>query len=211
MSFHKAFLIAVFIAMGTTLFNCSDAEGKPQKIETIKVVDSSNNKVIDVLKDTCDSTKRESYIKGEITPPLPVSIGKVITIDGEIVIEKKSNRVLNYSEVEIKPEFKNTPQHLSSNQKINYFNNQISKYINDRFDLKTAINLGLVGKHKIHTQFTIDTLGNVKNIKIRAPHITLENETRTIINKLPQFIPAKNINNKSIPVKYVFPIIFNIK
>lgn len=39
-SFHRAFLLALFVSMGTTLFSCSDADGKRQPIGRIEVIDS---------------------------------------------------------------------------------------------------------------------------------------------------------------------------
>lgn len=36
--YHKIFLLALFIAMGTTLFSCADKNGNKQKIEKVEVV-----------------------------------------------------------------------------------------------------------------------------------------------------------------------------
>lgn len=38
--YHKMFLLALFIAMGTTLFSCADKDGNKQKIDKIEVVDN---------------------------------------------------------------------------------------------------------------------------------------------------------------------------
>lgn len=40
--YHKIFLLALFIAMGTTLFSCADKDGNKKKIDKIEVVE--NNK-----------------------------------------------------------------------------------------------------------------------------------------------------------------------
>lgn len=37
-SFHSIFLLALLIAMGTTLFSCSDKNGEKQKIDNVEVV-----------------------------------------------------------------------------------------------------------------------------------------------------------------------------
>jgi len=42
LSFRKSFLLALFITMGTTLFSCTDANGKRQNIDKIEVTDSKN-------------------------------------------------------------------------------------------------------------------------------------------------------------------------
>jgi len=39
--YHKMFLLALFIAMGTTLFSCADKNGNKQKIDKIEVVEDS--------------------------------------------------------------------------------------------------------------------------------------------------------------------------
>ncbi|MGQ7946246.1 hypothetical protein [Flavobacterium sp. WC2509] len=40
--YHKMFLLALFIAMGTTLFSCSDKNGNKQKIDKIEVVEDTS-------------------------------------------------------------------------------------------------------------------------------------------------------------------------
>ncbi|MFD0989405.1 hypothetical protein ACFQ1R_04820 [Mariniflexile jejuense] len=39
-SFHKTFLLALLIAMGTSLFNCTNKSGNKQKIDSIEVIDT---------------------------------------------------------------------------------------------------------------------------------------------------------------------------
>lgn len=39
--YHKMFLLALFIAMGTTLFSCQDKNGNKQKIDRIEVIEDS--------------------------------------------------------------------------------------------------------------------------------------------------------------------------
>jgi hypothetical protein len=39
--YHKIFLLALFIAMGTTLFSCADKNGNKQKIDKVEVVNDS--------------------------------------------------------------------------------------------------------------------------------------------------------------------------
>jgi hypothetical protein len=42
--FHKMFLLALLISMGTTLFSCADKNGNKQKIDGVEVIgDTSNN------------------------------------------------------------------------------------------------------------------------------------------------------------------------
>ncbi|OUS01377.1 hypothetical protein A9Q86_06220 [Flavobacteriales bacterium 33_180_T64] len=41
MSFHKLFLLALLLAMGTSLFSCSDDKGNTQKIESVKIIEKT--------------------------------------------------------------------------------------------------------------------------------------------------------------------------
>lgn len=74
LNFHKLFLLALLITMGTTLMNCTNKNGNSQKIDSIEVIDSlNNNKVVNVLeglpliekmdsipKPACNSSKNKS-------------------------------------------------------------------------------------------------------------------------------------------------------
>lgn len=39
--YHKMFLLALLITMGTTLFSCADENGNPQKIDKVEVVEDT--------------------------------------------------------------------------------------------------------------------------------------------------------------------------
>ncbi|MFH6998372.1 energy transducer TonB [Flavobacterium sp. FlaQc-57] len=59
--YHKMFLLALFIAMGTTLFSCQDKEGNKQKIDKIEVVEDSPI-VKTTSNDTIDVNNKSSKI-----------------------------------------------------------------------------------------------------------------------------------------------------
>jgi len=70
---YKTFFFAALIVMGTSLFSCSSKNGKPQKIDSVEVVDTLSNKVIDVLGNLAPPKKRDStIIKKEILKPVKV-------------------------------------------------------------------------------------------------------------------------------------------
>ncbi|PXY45414.1 hypothetical protein [Flavobacterium hydrophilum] len=48
--YHKMFLLALFIAMGTTLFSCTDKNGDKKKIDKIEIVKTSKTEPIQVGK-----------------------------------------------------------------------------------------------------------------------------------------------------------------
>ncbi|MCK0178584.1 hypothetical protein MWU50_04700 [Flavobacteriaceae bacterium S0862] len=53
---------------------------------------------------------------------------------------------------------------------------KIVRLISRKFDSDLAGELGFTGKQRINIKFKIDELGNVVEIKARAPHSKLENE-----------------------------------
>jgi len=60
--YHKIFLLALFIAMGTTLFSCADKNGNKQKIDKVEVIEDSIDKelMVGFLKSSNDSLNKIS-------------------------------------------------------------------------------------------------------------------------------------------------------
>ncbi|WP_052158322.1 energy transducer TonB [Lacinutrix jangbogonensis] len=134
-----------------------------------------------------------------------------IIIEGEMQMREIENPVYNFINIETPPQFLNTPSHLSKTEKRACFSKQITLFVKDSFNLDIALNLGLVGKQKIHAQFTITKTGTITDLEIKSPHPIFERETRRIIEKLPEFTPAKESNNKTVALKYVLQILLNIE
>jgi len=77
LSFHKLFLLAILVSMGTTLLSCSNTNGKTQKIETVEVIDSISKKVIP-FKEICDTISyKKSSTTLKKTVPLPHILGGI--------------------------------------------------------------------------------------------------------------------------------------
>lgn len=66
--YHKMFLLALFIAMGTTLFSCADKNGEKQKIDKVEVIKDSR-KLDYITVGEMSSSKQN--IKNNISPPPP--------------------------------------------------------------------------------------------------------------------------------------------
>ncbi|MCL6296216.1 energy transducer TonB [Jejuia spongiicola] len=228
-SFHKLFLLVLLITMGTTLMNCTNKNGSKQKIDSIEVIDSIDNKTINILGGLSrniidDSIQKKTYK----TPSEKVTIHEVMT-DGELIIETvgdiefiettteiegeieimediiaEEELVIGYLVAETPPEFKNTPQSFSTEERRDYMSKHITKIVSKNFN--PSVCLEFEGRLKIQTRFEIDTLGFVKNIRARAPHSKLEEEAKRVIQLLPQFTPAKQ-SDKPITVVYSLPII----
>jgi hypothetical protein len=132
-----------------------------------------------------------------------------IEIEGMIELEKVDT-VLGFISVDTPPQFTNTPNNLSVEEKRNYFQKQINDIITKKLNPNLIKELGLSGKQRIYAMFTINENGKVEAIKIRAPHFKLEEETRQIIESLPTFTPGKQ-GNISVPVIYTLPIVLEVE
>lgn len=87
---------------------------------------------------------------------------------------------------------------------------KLSKLIRKKFDTSIGDDLGLSGRQTVLTQFTIDTQGNIIDVKTRAPHPELTKEAQRVINKVPKMKPGKQ-RDKPVKVRYTLPIIFQVQ
>lgn len=92
------------------------------------------------------------------------------------------------------------------------FSERISAFVKREFDPSIASDLGLQqgSLQKIFVMFTVDSKGNVVDIKARAPHKMLQKEAVQVIASLPQMIPGKQ-RGKPVRVKYALPIAFKVE
>jgi len=86
----------------------------------------------------------------------------------------------------------------------------ISTHVNTNFNTGLGKKLGLSGKKRIVAQFKIDKNGDIVDLKVRAPHPKLEEETQRVIKSLPQMIPGQ-VDGEKVSVLYGLPINFVIK
>lgn len=230
-SFHKLFLLVLLIVMGTTLMNCTNKNGGKQKIDSIEIVNQKNYKIIDdtlglsfaneidsIQNKSCNSNSEKSSLGNTTDGELVIeTVGEIniveppIEIDSIIVLdppEIEGEIALGMIVIESHPQFKDTPQHLSVQEKQRYFSSRLSKLVTENFN--TSVCLDVKGKQKIQTQFKIDKNGDIVDIKVKAPHIKLEQEAIRVIKLLPQFIPAMQ-RNKPIASIYSLPIIFQVE
>lgn len=99
---------------------------------------------------------------------------------------------------------------LSEEKAKQSFEEKIALFIKEKFPIELTDNLGLSArKYKIYTHFMVNDNGMISDIKVRVPHPKLEKHVIEIIQKLPQFIPAKK-EGKNVSTKYILPISFQI-
>ncbi|MCH2034069.1 MAG: hypothetical protein MK202_11225 [Tenacibaculum sp.] len=219
LSFQKMFVLLILVVMGTSLLSCK-TEGKTQKIEKVIMRDSmeTSEKTIDSLFSIIqkDSTikKNEKVIKipkndsiitvlGALPPP-PKTTGIVVEVTGEPVLEEY-DAPHYFSLIDKVPRFKGVVKRVNESWSEN-FERKMKEFVVKKLHAESYQNLGLSsGKRKIFTQIVIDNLGNIEEVRVRAPHPKLREEIRSILMNLPQFIPGEN-ENRRVKVKYNLPI-----
>lgn len=96
--YHKIFLLALFISMGTILFSCTDKNGNKKNIEKIEVIDKPKEDIKDIYVGDIKLNHHDSLHKNIPPPPPPPPVGQIkfvkpSTIQSEDVISKKENSI----------------------------------------------------------------------------------------------------------------------
>jgi len=87
---------------------------------------------------------------------------------------------------------------------------KISKFVQKKFNVELAEELGLTGRQTIRVLFKIDKNGNIAGVQARAPHPRLQKEAARVINLLPKMKPGIQ-RDKPVTVSYSLPIIFQVQ
>ncbi|MBU2947737.1 M56 family metallopeptidase [Zobellia uliginosa] len=89
------------------------------------------------------------------------------------------------------------------------FQKSMQKHIGEYFKYpEEAQEQGIQGR--VNVLFTIDSTGNIANVRTRGPHKLLENEVVNIIARLPQMKPGTQ-KGKVVSVPFSIPITFKLR
>jgi len=88
---------------------------------------------------------------------------------GDVIVTENSEPFA-YLTVEQTPEFLNTPQTFTKEEKRKYFSRKITAFIQKKINLTFWKQFSLTGKQKILVAFEINKNGMIENIRVRAPH-----------------------------------------
>lgn len=208
--YHKMFLLALFIAMGTTLFSCKQENGYKQKIEKVEVVEDTLKieriHVGDVPVNENDTlhvpppppppkidqikfvkpTKKNQKLK--FYPPQKISCGEVTNAKAEI---EDDTIVLGMVGPEIQPNF---PGGIT--QFYTFFGNEFNRPENI-----TTTN------SKIRISFAVEKDGSLTYIESPEPiNEILETEIIRVLKLSPKWKPGES-NGKKIRMTFSLPII----
>ncbi len=219
---RHAFLLALLMVMGTTLFSCTDSNGYVQKINSVEVVDSTAVNAAVSDKDSYNTTITDGVddmdlpIMGGIgatPPPEPVPpamlTGEVVEVQGMMVIDEKHNNTLPLSLVTNSPRFSNTPNNLTKQQQRAAFEEQLNAFIQENINLHAIENIG-TQRQRAQVSLTIDADGfiNIDAIRVNKPNESFEREIRRVFRTFPKLSPAV-IDGQRVAVTYGLPIIIN--
>lgn len=128
------------------------------------------------------------------------------SVDESTVLEKEKNPVA-FAVIENVPVFPGCYE--ESNQELKKcMSSYITKHVINNFNITIAENSELEpGVVRISTQFKINKLGYVVDVRARAPNYELESETVRVIKAIPRMTPGKQ-KGIEVGVLYSLPIIF---
>ena len=93
---------------------------------------------------------------------------------------------------------------------LDCFFKSLEEHFKTNFNINLANNLGLSsGTKKAFVSFNIDLAGKVSDLKVRAPHKSIEKEVKRVLYELPKMTIGK-IDDKPVKVRYTLPFVFNV-
>ncbi|MEL4308581.1 energy transducer TonB [Joostella sp. CR20] len=87
---------------------------------------------------------------------------------------------------------------------------KINRIVKKNFDASIASDYGLSGTLRIDVQFKINKQGEVSDVKVRAPHKSLEREAARVTALIPQMKPGRQ-GDQEVDVIFLKPIIFKVQ
>jgi hypothetical protein len=196
--YHKMFLLALFIAMGTTLFSCADKNGNKQKIDKVEVVESSantQNEEINILKKNKTKSNHKPF-KEKINQKqyIPVTMGMPILNENELDTINDSinyDRIFSSGILEIKPY---PPEGIDKFQQFireNYIAPDKTKEYTGR----------------IFITFIIEKDGNLSSFRVlRDFGMGSGEEIIRVLKTAPKWVPGK-LNNHIVRSSYTLPFL----
>lgn len=135
---------------------------------------------------------------------------EIIEVEDIEVEEIEEDIEVPFAFIENVPVFPGCEKEKGNNAKKKCMSNKIAKFVNKKFNVDLAGDLGLTGRQTIRVLFKIDKNGNVTNVQSRAPHPRLAKEAERVIKLLPKMKPGKQ-RGKAVTVSYTLPIIFQVE
>jgi len=124
----------------------------------------------------------------------------------------KEEKIANFSTIKKSPIFPGCEDEMDNSAVKQCFKTKMQKFVFNNFNASLASKLNLKpGRKKIAVQFLINKKGEITDVKARAPHPKLKEEIIRVIKKLPNMLPAEDVNGNKTTVRYNLPVIFMVE
>lgn len=201
--YPKMFLLALFIAMGTTLFSCQDKNGNKQKIDKIEVVQDD----VPVEHISVGDPKITNLHDTIVPPPPPPPkvdhikfVKPVPTNCSEITKDKKQ------SSKQVKEDDSQfiTGAVMQTNAEFPGGIDPFYTFFGNEFKTPENVNTKNL---KIRISFAVEKNGSLSYIEsVPAIDKTIENEIIRVLSLSPKWQPATS-NGKKTRIQYSLPIV----
>lgn len=122
----------------------------------------------------------------------------------------KNPEIKNLISVDNAPIFPGCENLSTNSERRDCLNEKINAFISRKFDIDKFSDKYAGKRNRIDVQFTVDSKGEIVNIKSNNPNEDLNTEAKRVISHLPKMIPAKH-ENQWVDVVYTVPIMVNIE
>ncbi|WP_417213120.1 M56 family metallopeptidase [Bizionia sp.] len=127
----------------------------------------------------------------------------------DLDVSSANNMDVPFASVDQVPVFPGCENGTSNEENKLCMSKKLNTFVAKNFNTELAKSLNLTGVVQIRAFFKINELGEIVNIKARAPHPELEVEVKRVLNMLPDLIPGEHQGEK-VTVPYYLPIKFKI-
>ena len=197
MHYSKMFLLALFIAMGTTLFSCQDKNGNKQKIDKVEVVEETE------LENNITKGKALRG-KNEIPPPPPPKVDQVKFIKPKNNITKEEKVTSQKSTKTVEEPVYNGGVAIETNAEFPGGIEQFYNYFGKEFKKPENINAKDL---KINLSFAVEKNGSVSYLQyVPAIDNSIEQEIIRVLSLCPKWLPGE-INGKKVRRQYSLPVV----
>ena len=187
--FHKMFMLALLISMGTSLFSCQNSNGTKQKIENVEIVEEEPRMTLGIILPPKDSIynkveskqKKNKENKGVISNSIENE--KIISAKDTIRQIVEEGYVYGMPGIAVYPEYAGGFKMLDKFVKENYV---FPKKVNTK-------------KGKIAVSFAVNKIGELEDFKVKndigfdTGNILIE-----VLKKTPKWYPAEFQGKKQI-------------
>ncbi|MBF4514828.1 hypothetical protein IRZ71_00640 [Flavobacterium sp. ANB] len=198
-NYSKMFLLALFVAMGTTLFSCQDKEGKKQKIDKVEVVKDTTTELVTLVGEV--PLDPNDSVHAHVPPPPPPNVDQVKFVKPVSVKNEKATTINSKKTIE-EPVY-NGGTAIETNAEFPGGIEQFYNYFGKEF--KSPENIDSKNL-KINLSFAVERNGSVSYLQcVPAVDNVVEQEIIRVLSSCPKWLPGE-INGKKVRRLYSLPI-----